>query len=247
MRKNNLNEYRNAYKETFRFFDENILMLSRYSQKISEAIRENHYKTIMSLGVGHKIVSKTILSELGKSLEKYVIIEGSSEIIDDFKKEIQQSDHMQLINSLFEEFDTNETFDAIEIGFVLEHIEDPSLLLHRYAKFLKSSGTIFIAVPNARSLHRLIGHHAGLLDNIYRLSTYDRALGHKRYFDVESLVKLVQGSGLKIVALEGLFLKPFSTTQLQSLALPKEVMNALLHIGVQYPEISNAIYIEATS
>jgi len=247
MIKNNLNEYKNAYQETFHFYDENILMLSWYSKKISNALRGYNCKTIMSLGIGHKIVTKTIWSDLGKMLEKYIIIEGSSEIINDFQKEIQQSDKIQIANSLFEEFDTNEKFDAIEIGFVLEHVDDPLLLIKQYTKFLKSSGTIFIAVPNARSLHRLIGHQAGILDNLYRLSDHDRALGHKRYFDQASLVKLIEESGLNIAVIEGLFLKPFSTAQLKSLELPKEVINALFHIGVKYPEISNAIYIEATS
>ena len=40
-----------------------------------------------------------------------------------------------------------------------------------------------IVVPNARSLHRLIGERAGLIDDLYRLSEHDLAVGHRRYFD----------------------------------------------------------------
>lgn len=246
MKKHNLDVYKDAYNDEFKFYDENILMLSWYVQRIIKTLRKNLYRSILSLGIGHKIVSKKIIVKLGQSLEKYLIVEGSQEIIKEFKNGIILPSNVAIVNSLFEEFDTEKKFDAIEMGFVLEHVENPLLLVQNYSNFLGNNGSLFIAVPNAKSLHRLIGHKAGLLDDIYKLSKYDLQYGHKRYFDLKTLSDLILEANLKIKNVEGIMLKPFSTFQLKSLDLAPKVVNSLFEIGVNYPEISNGIYIEAT-
>jgi hypothetical protein len=86
----------------------------------------------------------------------------------------------------------------------------------------------------------------GLLDDIYQLSEADLALGHRRYFDLESLVRLVDGAGLRVQAREGILLKSLTTAQLASLKLPPGVMEAFCELGAGYPEIANAIYLEAS-
>jgi len=135
---------------------------------------------------------------------------------------------------------------VIEMGFILEHVDDPDEVLTRYRGFLRAGGNLFMAVPNAKSLHRLIGHRAGLLDDMYRLSEDDLQLGHKRYFDCTAFTQLALRCGLKVVSIEGLFLKPFTTNQLASLNLDAEIWQALYNIGGPFPEISNAVMIEAT-
>ncbi|MFQ5645764.1 MAG: methyltransferase domain-containing protein, partial [bacterium] len=142
-------------------------------------------------------------------------------------------------------FDLQRKFDVIEMGFVLEHVDDPSLIIKRFAQMLHADGLLFAAVPNACSLHRLIGYHAGILESTHELSPADLALGHKHYFDKESFCNLITQIGLKIKKIEGIYLKPFSTSQLQTLNLSPEVQQALLTIGSTFPDICNSIYIEA--
>lgn len=103
-----------------------------------------------------------------------------------------------------------------------------------------------VVVPNARSLHRLLGQAAGLLDDVHRLSPEDLELGHQRYFDLDSLRRLVEGAGLRIVSAEGIFLKCLPTAQLERLALPPEVGDAFFTLGASYPDLANAIYLETT-
>ena len=182
---------------------------------------------------------------LGSRLTRYTIVEGSREIIEAFRSETPIPSSTELIHSYFEDFQPKEKFDVIEMGFVLEHVNDPEAIIRQYQQFLAPVGTLFIAVPNARSLHRLIGHEAGLLDDLYRLSQEDLQLGHQRYFDCASLRKLVLDAGLKIVNVEGILLKPLTTGQLQSLNLPSAVVEGLLKVGVSYPDICNSILVEA--
>jgi SAM-dependent methyltransferase len=241
-----LDVFKDAYHEGFSFHDENIVMLSWYVRRVIGGIRKKNLKKALSLGIGHKVVSKGIISGLGQFLEKYVIVEGSREIIRELENELNIPSNISVVNALFEEFTSKEKYDAIEMGFVLEHVDDPSRIVRRYSDFLEHGGSIFIAVPNARSLHRLIGHEAGMLPDPFQLSPSDLKLGHRRYFDLESLVKLVTSSGLTVVNIEGIYLKPFSTGQLKSLRLSPDVVDALCVVGMKYPEISNALYIEAT-
>ncbi len=246
MNRNVLDGFKEAYNRKFKFYDEDILMAIWCGQRMVETITEKGFKSVISLGVGHKVVSRSILRNLSDILTKFIIIEGSSKMIKDFRRTINLPPNVRLVKSLFEEFETEEKFDAIEMGFVLEHVDHPLSILKRYSTFLKAGGSILISVPNARSLHRLIGCEAGLLDDLYRLSPFDLRLGHKRYFDLKSLERLVHKSGLKIAKREGIYLKPFSTSQLKSLHLSPEVTQSLFSIGVSYPEIGNAIYLEVT-
>ncbi len=240
-----LDKFKDAYDEEFKFFNENILMLSRYGQRLVSTIRDKKFKSIISLGIGLGVVSKNILTELVTSLDKYLIIEGAQEIIEKFQSEIPLYSNICIIHTLFEEFSTDEKFDAIEMGFVLEHVDNPLSIIKQYREFLKPDGSIFIAVPNARSLHRLIGNNAGMLNNLYKLSESDLECGHRRYFDMNTIIKLISEAGLKVLHSEGILLKPFSTSQLESLKLSPNVINALSSVGESLPEISNAIYIEA--
>jgi SAM-dependent methyltransferase len=53
-------------------------------------------------------------------------------------------------------FDPSLKFDLISAFGVLEHVEDPEELLHRFVERLKPGGQILISVPNPDSLQRII-------------------------------------------------------------------------------------------
>ncbi len=247
MNTQNLDVFSPAYGEQFKFHDENLLMLSWYARRIVRSVAAKSRFSVLSLGIGHRVLAKAILGELGPRLTNYTVVEGSREIIEKFRSETAIPANTHLVHSYFEEYSPKEKFDVIEMGFVLEHVNDPDAIVRQYAQYLSPGGTLFIAVPNAKSLHRLIGHEAGLLDNLYRLSSEDLQLGHQRYFDCESLCRLVLGARLKLVNLEGILLKPLTTGQLRSLNLPGAVVEGLLKVGESLPQISNSIFVEATA
>ena len=234
-----------AYDSSFKFHNENLLMLSWYCRRILSSLRANGIKTLLSLGIGHKVVSTTLSREVGSSLSRYVIVEGSQTLIEQFRTDPDTSKDVELIHGLVESFETNDRFDAIEMGFVLEHVDDPKIIVSSFRRFVKPGGIIYVAVPNARSLHRLIGNRAGLLDDIYKLSSEDLQLGHQHYFDLASLTALLQESALRVKSSEGILLKPVTAAQLESLHLSANVINAFFNLGIDYPDIANALLIEA--
>lgn len=240
-----LDRFASAYTESFEFHDENLLMLTWYAERMITRLQELGVRSLISLGIGHRVVGRAVLEKLVPRLTSYAIVEGSPAAIAAFGRDAALPPQLRLVHSLFEDYAPPASVDAIELGFVLEHVDDPLSVLRRYAGFLKPGGVAVIVVPNARSLHRLLGHVAGLLPDMYRLSEHDRALGHKRYFDLASLTALVQEAGLRPARSEGVFLKCLTTAQLRSLKLPPEMMRAFCSVGTELPAISNAIYVEA--
>lgn len=243
--KENLDAYQSAYTESFQFHDENLAMLQWYADRISGFCSQNGVRRLLSLGIGYQTVTAGLLTALADTLEEYVVVEGSKKILDSFQARIGDHDFLTLHHGRFEEFASSAPFDVIEMGFVLEHVDDPGQILARYQPLLEPGGRMFVAVPNALSLHRRLGQHAGLLSDPFELSAADHALGHKRYFDLESIVELVESGGLRVVQSEGIFLKPFSSGQMSTLGLSSAIMNALYDVGANYPELCNAVLLQA--
>jgi 2-polyprenyl-3-methyl-5-hydroxy-6-metoxy-1,4-benzoquinol methylase len=245
MKDENLNEYKSAYYPEFKFNDENKWYLTQYAKYLANTLNNNKSQSILSLGIGHNVVSDKIISLLGSELKIYDIVEGSLDIINEFKEKNGAIKNLNVYHSYFEVFESDRQYDAIEMGFVLEHVDDPELVINHFKKKLKPNGVIFISVPNARSLHRVIGHKAGLLESVYELSEYDYQLGHKRYFDIDKAISLIEGCGLKVEDKKGLMLKPITGAQMNELKWGENIIDALFDIGEDYPEIANCMYFEA--
>lgn len=225
-----------AYDRTYVL--DNRLTLQWYPQRVVAMAQTG---SMLELGLGHGYSTEYF----AKTFQRYQVVEGSQEMIDRFRKRFA-IEGVDIAQGYFEDFETDERFDAIGMGFVLEHVDDPAAIIRRYAQFLSPDGSIYIAVPNAESLHRRLGHAAGLLPDIYALSSADLEFGHKRYFTLESLVTMVQGEGLEIRKVEGLLLKPITTQQMLDLNLSEAILQAMLKVGVDYPELCNSLLIQVS-
>ncbi|MBW0004884.1 MAG: methyltransferase domain-containing protein [Hyphomicrobiales bacterium] len=240
-----LDEHADAYGPTFPYLRENLGMQAVYIELLEAAIRSRRVSRVLSLGIGHSTVISALCRSLPNPVKNYVIVEGSRKLVADLHARLCGDHKPTVVESYFEEFETSERFDLIEMGFVLEHVAAPDLVLRKMASHLSSQGALAIAVPNARSLHRLIGFHAGLLKDLMMLSERDRELGHRRYFDRVALEELLAGSGLRIEKTKGLMLKPLTTAQLAAAGLGERVMEALYRVALDLPDIANALYVEA--
>lgn len=239
-----LDGFLNAYSETFPYHRENLGLLRVYAAFVREIIERRKARSVLSLGLGDGVVAHSLAPLIPDRLDSYLIVEGSPALIERFEND-QPGFAGEIAASLFESFETGRRFDLVEMGFVLEHVEDPQSLLLRFLGLLNPGGGVAVAVPNALSLHRRLGHAAGFLPDPYALSSHDRAAGHVRSFDHSSLAALVEGCGFQILNCVGLMMKPFSTAQLERLKLPPEVWDAMYEGARDYPDIANAIALEA--
>lgn len=235
-----LDSHLNAYAKGAAFAFDNELILNWYPGRIMNRMPPGG--RLLELGIGHGFTTMHFSRHFGR----HVVVEGSGAIVSQFQKDHPDC-QAEIIEAFFEEFETNEIFDCIVMGFILEHVDSPRQILNRYRKFLAPGGRSFVAVPNAESLHRRIGKAAGMIEDLMSLSPSDLAFGHRRLYSKQSLQAEVEECGYNLLGIEGLFLKPFSTEQLQGLQLTPQVLEALCTVGVNYPELCCALLAEIGS
>lgn len=241
-----LNQFAAAYQTDFIYGRDDVIMTWQYARRLVAGMSDRSNIDLLSLGLGRGNVANYLFNELNSILSSYTVLEGSPEMIKIFKENSNVANNIDIIPTFFEEYEGNRKFDFIDMGFILEHVDDPGFIVRKFRDRLNTDGRIFISVPNARSLHRLIGHSAGLLDDMYKLSEYDLQLGHQRLFDLQSVKELVHSSGLQVIRAEGLLLKPVTTAQMDTLNLSEDIMKALCEVGKAYPDICNAVLVEAS-
>ena len=133
-------------------------------------------------------------------------------------------DRLDIIEVLFEEFETADRYNSIIMSCIIEHVADPGLVLRRAASWLADDGVIILVVPNRLSLHRRVGLRCGLLTSMDELSEQDLSVGHRRLYTVESLAQEIEAAGLCTPSIDGIFLKPLSSSQMMD--WPDSLLNA---------------------
>jgi SAM-dependent methyltransferase len=237
---NALDRHVAAYQGDNLYDFDNEVLLTWYPQRVLH--HASAANSLLELGLGHGYSTDIFFRRFGR----HVVLEGSPAVIRNFREKHPDTG-AQIVETYFEEFSTEERFDVIVMGFILEHVDDPLLILRRFRTFLAPGGKMFVAVPNAEVLNRRLGHLAGLLDNVTSLSENDQLLGHKRYYTVRSLTDEVAQAGCSIDRLEGIYLKPFTTRQIVSLQLDRKIIDAMCEIGASYPELSCGILAEISA
>lgn len=178
---------------------------------------------------------------LAPHIKHMVAIDGSSEMIAKAKK--RKLLNVTFVCSLFEDYKPERKFDTVILSEILEHVADPVQLLKKTRQWVKENGVIVIITPNATSLHRQIGVLAGILHDTHDLDERDRRVGHRRVYDMGLLQKHIRAAKLKIIKQGGIFLKPLSNAQMDT--LDQNVINAFYLIGKRMPpELLTQLYVQ---
>jgi 2-polyprenyl-3-methyl-5-hydroxy-6-metoxy-1,4-benzoquinol methylase len=226
---------------------EGIARESWYAKGASSAMVRYSYEvfaryirgqTILEMGPAEGVMTE-YLSRLGKPL---TLVEGAESFCRDLKERFPQA---KVVHSLFEDFETDERFDNILLGHVLEHVEDPVAVLKSVARFLATGGRMISAVPNARSIHRQAAVDMGLLEYEEGMNEMDRHHGHRRVFNPETFRQAFKAAGLRIDVFGGYWLKPVSNAQIEESWTP-EMLHTFMRLGERYPDIAAEIYVVAS-
>lgn len=233
----NLDNHVKAYQGDNIYDFDNTIQLKWYPKRILE--RLEGAQSLLELGLGHGITANVF----SPHFSRHVVIDASRAVIDNFQQRYPDAD-IEIVEAYFEEFDTDERFDVIVFGYILEHVDDPVLILKHFLKFLAPGGRMFVTVPNAEVMNRKLGHLAGMLPDMQELSEHDHLLGHQRYYTVQTLKMDLEQSGYRVKRMEGIYLKPLTTGQMVSLSLDEKIIDALCQLGIDYPELSCGIMAE---
>jgi trans-aconitate methyltransferase len=237
---NALDNHVAAYQGDNLYDFDNEILLTWYPQRVVH--HAGSARSLLELGLGHGYATDIFSHRFAR----HVVLEGSPAVIGNFRDKHPDC-RAEIVETWFENFATDERFDLIVMGFILEHVDDPLLILRRFREFMAPGGRIFLAVPNAEVLNRRLGQLAGLLDDVTTLSENDHLLGHKRFYTVATLSADIAQAGCSVERLEGIYLKTFTTRQIVSLQLDRQVIDALCTVGVDYPELSCGILAEISA
>jgi 2-polyprenyl-3-methyl-5-hydroxy-6-metoxy-1,4-benzoquinol methylase len=184
---------------------------------------------VLELGYGDGIVTQALL----KAGVELTILEGASELVKVARKEHPE---LNCLHTLFESYtpEPDQEFDLVIASHVLEHVDDPALLLQHIYQWLTNGGQLIAAVPNKNSVHRQLAVLMGLQPELDSLSNRDLIVGHQRVFSLQSLEQLIRSANFEIKDSAGFFLKVLPNSMMLDYSM--ELLRALNSISPAMPK-----------
>lgn len=138
-------------------------------------------------------------------------------------------------------------YDMVLVSGLLHEVDDPAAILAAVRPLCHADTVVHVNVPNARSLHRLLGVAMGAIADPYQLSDTQQRLQQRSVFDADSLAALVRQAGFEVVDGGSLFIKPFTHAQMQHLLdtgfLDQRMLDGLCRLAGALPAHGSEIYV----
>ena len=231
--KDRLESYSTIYEEDIAFGAE-----ERINRLNAEFTLERIQGPVIELGCGNGTWTKLLVERFGS----VTVVDASAALLDKIQKE--HGERVRCRESLFEEFEpSNDDYSTVLLIGALHHTETPLRILQHVARWLHPQAKLVLSVPNAGSLHRRLGQAMGILQKTDDLSELGIRQGHRRTYTLDLFRRHLSEAGLSIDYSTGLFLKPFSNTQMDSLS--PEIFSGLFQVSQEMPaEYSAILYAE---
>ena len=157
-------------------------------------------------------------------------------------------DRVKFINSLFEDAMLPTTYDNVILTHVLEHIDDPVLVLKRInTEWLSKNGRLFLVCPNANAPSRQIAVKMGLLSHNSAITQSEFEHGHRITYTLDTLERDAVNAGLNVINRSGIFFKALANFQWDRLLdtdiISKEYLDGCYKLGQQYPDLCASIFL----
>jgi SAM-dependent methyltransferase len=155
---------------------------------------------------------------------------------------------VKFVNSLFEKANLPKRYDNIVLTHVLEHLDDPVLVLKRINdEWLTENGRFFLVCPNANAPSRQIAVKMGLIKYNSAVTSAEAEHGHRCTYTLDTLERDAVAAGLNVVHRSGIFFKALANFQwdrlLQTDIISKEYLEGCYKLGQQYPDLCSSIFL----
>ena len=173
-------------------------------------------------------------------------VEASEEAIAKARLEIGSA--VAFVNSVFESVVLPKTYDNIVLTHVLEHIDDPVLVLKRVNdEWLAKNGRFFLVCPNANAPSRQIAVKMGLISHNSAITTSESEHGHRITYTLDTLERDARAAGLRVVMRSGIFFKALANFQWDRLLstdiISKEYLEGCYQLGQVYTDLCSSIFL----
>ncbi len=160
-------------------------------------------KRVMEVGAGPGSITKLLVANSGCQVSA---IEIDDESINSLKKYCDSVYKIDLNSqNWIDQFSLSDKFDVVVAADVLEHLNNPLLVLNSFKKLIKSDGSVIVSLPH-------VGHsviYACLMDNDFEYRDWgllDKT--HIRFFGIKNMQRLFDDAGMKIIDVKFVLRKP---------------------------------------
>jgi len=173
-------------------------------------------------------------------------VDASDAAIEVARKKL--GDKVIFVNSLFEEVTLPRRYDNIVLTHVLEHLDDPVVVLKRInGEWLAEGGRFFLVCPNANAPSRQIAVKMGLISHNAAITPAEAEHGHRITYSLDTLERDAKAAGLKVVYRSGIFFKALANFQwdrlLETDIISKDFLEGCYKLGQQYPDLCSSIFL----
>ena len=107
-----------AYQGDNLYDFDNEILLNWYPRRILQ--HAGSARSLLEFGLGHGYATGIF----SRRFERHVVLEGSPAVIRNFRDKYPDC-RAEIVETYFENFETDERFEVIVMGFILEHVDDP--------------------------------------------------------------------------------------------------------------------------
>lgn len=212
-------------------------------KKLLEIISNIQPKNILEIGCGSEPLFLNVPDI------SFTIVEPSEDFYNNAAKLAEKKDKITCFKGFFEEVSKQllPEYDMIICASLLHEVEEPEIFVSKIAKLCNKNTIVNIVVPNANSMHRLLGMEMGLIDDPHEKSQNNKEFQQNSVFDIDSLRRVVEECGLEVTDRGSFFVKPFSHGQMYEMMqkgiLNETILDGLYNLTKYMPEFGSEIYI----
>jgi len=173
-------------------------------------------------------------------------VEASDVALETARKRL--GNRVKFVNALFETATLPQKYDNIVLTHVLEHLDDPVLVMRRVrTEWLAEGGRFFLVCPNANAPSRQIAVKMGLIAQNDAVTPAEAAHGHRCTYSLDTLERDAVAAGFNVVNRSGIFFKALANFQWDRLLntdiVSKEYLEGCYKLGQQYPDLCASIFL----
>jgi 2-polyprenyl-3-methyl-5-hydroxy-6-metoxy-1,4-benzoquinol methylase len=178
--------------------------------------------------------------------EDITCVEASDVALKDARKKL--GDKVKFVNSRVEQAILPCRYDNVVMTHVLEHLDDPVLVLKRINdEWLSKKGRLFLVCPNANAPSRQIAVKMRLISHNSAVTPAEAEHGHRCTYTLDTLERDVVAAGLRVVLRSGIFFKALANFQwdrlLQTDIVSRDYLEGCYQLGQQYPDLCSSIFL----
>jgi hypothetical protein len=243
VRMKNIDHYWEKYTLDYSF----EFTLNKYRQKnLLKILNDLKPKRVLEIGGGFNPFCESY-----QHFEEYTIIEPGAAPFSSIVERFSSDPAILIYNDFFEnciETLSQKNYDFIILNGVLHEVPDGGLFLNLIEKIMSLHTTVYINVPNANSMHRIIGVASGFIKSVTDKTERNLALEQIEIYTQTSLSALVYGSITDALILQAgtFFLKPFTHAQMQECIkmgiIDERVLDGLSGVSTEFPDFGAELY-----